>query len=87
MKKLVQVTQIVEVEIDEAKFTPDFMSSFNETIFDADLNDHFEHIAQLHARGIYDEFSTFIEGYGPPKEMGIKARVKDHEIEILGGVA
>lgn len=83
MKRKVQVTQIVEIEIDETKFTPEFLAEFSGSIFDADLDDHFEHIGQLYARGIADEFSTFIEGYGPPAEMGIKAQWIDSETEIL----
>lgn len=83
MKRQVIVTQVVEVEIDETKFTPDFMAEFDRTIFAADLDRHFEHLAQLHARGIFDEFTGFIEGYGPPAEMGIKAKVVSQEEEII----
>lgn len=83
MKRKVQVTQIIEVEIDEAKFTPEFMAEFSGFMFEADLNDHFEYIAQAYARGIYDEFSDFLEGYGPPKDMGIKVKQVGQEEEIL----
>lgn len=81
MKRNVIVTQIIEVEIDESKFTPAFMIGFNETIFDADLDDHLEHLGQLYARGIADDFSSFIEGYGPPTEMGIKFRHRGQEVD------
>lgn len=83
MKRQIQVTQIIEVELDEKKFTPEFLADFNGSIFDASLDDHFEHLAQLYARGIADEFSTFIEGYGPPAEMGIKAKALQLETETL----
>jgi hypothetical protein len=82
--KTVAVQQIVKVTVDESKFTPEFMESFRQTMFHfTDIDDHLEHLAQLYARGIHDNLSTFIEGYGPPKEMGIKAQVTDVTEEIM----
>lgn len=46
------------------------------------LDDHIEHLGQLYARGVCDAFTTFIEGCGPPKEMGIECRVTDVFEEI-----
>lgn len=85
--KQVNVTQTVEVTIDETKFTPDMMASYRETFYPYhSLDDHMGHIAQLEARGLtYQPHigNEFIEGYGPANEMGIKARVVDTEIEVL----
>jgi len=72
MKKSVIVKQYVEVEIDETKFTEEFIETFREVFYNFhDIEDHIEHLAQLHCRGIADNYS-FIEGYGEAKEMGIK---------------
>lgn len=73
MKRQVQVTMTVDIEIDEAKFDDTFMREFRETQYNfTTLDQHIEHLAQLSARGCEDSFSTFIEGYGPTKDMGIK---------------
>lgn len=82
----VEVRQIVNVDLDESKFDEAFLEEFRESFYQFDtLADHAEHIAQLEARGLTSlEFSpTFIEGYGPSEEMGIKARVSSTEMEIL----
>jgi hypothetical protein len=79
MKRTVEVRHVVEVEIDESKFTPDFMREFRENFYDfASLNEHFEHLAQLYARGLDRDF---IEGYGPVEEMGISMRTVDIDAE------
>lgn len=83
MKKFVKVEQTVEVEVDEAKFTQDFMAEFREVMYPfASLNEHICHLGQLHARGLADDLS-FIEGYGPAKAMGIRFRVVDAGEEIV----
>lgn len=73
MKKTILVTQSVNVEVDESKFTQEFFDDFNRHFynFGNDIDKHIEHLAQLFARGIAGPFSTFIEGYGEPEEMGI----------------
>ena len=90
MKKVVKFSQYVEVEIDEKKFDDEFCKAFNRYFFDAskyaenreeELDEHIKHLAQLNARGIYDD-TDFIEGYGPAKEMGIKFDILDTEGEI-----
>lgn len=83
-KFLVDVTQTVEVELDEAKFDEAFMAEFRQSFYRFDeLHEHAEHIGQLVARGLHDiEYSPeFIEGYGPSNEMGIKARILHSDIE------
>lgn len=83
MKKNVLVTQQVSVEVDEARFTPEFMAEFRASMYPfTRIEDHIEHLAQLYARGIYDD-DSFIEGYGPAKEMGIKFKSVEQYEEIL----
>jgi len=93
-KFTVDVTQTVEVTLDETKFTPEFFSEFNTTITDFGgddgdvewaLRQHAEHLAWVHAAGREDleSRSAFIEGYGPAPDMGIKARVTDTETVLV----
>lgn len=72
MKFYITVSIDVEVEIEEAKFTPEFMEEFRRDFYPFELiEDHAKHLAQLRARGLVDDHS-FIEGYGRPENMGIK---------------
>jgi hypothetical protein len=80
----IAVTQTVEVVLDGEAFNEAFMQEFRDGFYDYyTIEEHAEHIAQLHARGIFDggSWDEFIEGYGFAKEMGIRARVIDTEIE------
>lgn len=71
MKK-VQVTSVVNVTIDESKFTSEFMQEFRESYYPfKTIDDHIQHLGQMYARGLYSEIPGFIEGYGPANEMGI----------------
>lgn len=79
--KEVVVTQIVRVTVDDTKFTPEFFAEFEESFFPyGTVEQHIEHLAQLHARGVVDD-GDFIEGYGPAKDMGIKLDVVPHSTE------
>lgn len=70
--KRVVVSQVIEVTVDDTKFTPEFFAEFEATMFPYDTIDrHIEHLAQLYARGVVDQ-GDFIEGYGPSEDMGIK---------------
>jgi hypothetical protein len=86
-KFTVEVRQIVVVELDETKFDDAFMEEFRDSLYPfMTLADHAEHIAQLEARGLLDlEFDPyrFIEGYGPARDMGIKANVTATDMEVL----
>lgn len=85
-KYQIEVTQLVEVELDESKFDETFMEEFRQSFYSFDtLQEHAEHIAQLQARGIIelDTGSEFVEGYGPSKDMGIRARVLDTNIDVV----
>lgn len=85
----VEVTQLVEVELDASKFDADFMQEFRSSFFSFDtIEGHAEHIAQLQARGVIDvsgRSSEFIEGYGPSEEMGISANVIEADVDLIGG--
>jgi hypothetical protein len=72
---------MVHVTVDKAKFTPEFMAEFRRNMFPfATIEEHIAHLGQLHARGIADDRS-FIEGYGPAKEMGISFFIAHGDIE------
>lgn len=80
--KTVLVTLRIDVTVDESKFTPEFMQEFREGFFDANtIDEHREHLAQMHARGICDD-DGFIEGYGPAQDMGIKFNHIETDTEI-----
>lgn len=69
---MVEVTHQVEVELDETKFTREFMSEFRASFYGFEtIGEHACHLAQLVTRELVDEHTSFIEGYGPPQEMGI----------------
>jgi hypothetical protein len=73
------VTFGIEVEVDESMFTDTFMEEFRRDFYPFyDIQRHVEHIAQLEARGLLDDFT---EGYGPIKYMGIKARVLGWDVD------
>jgi hypothetical protein len=84
-KRKVQVTQIIEVEMDDAKFDADFMAEFTSSFYPYDtLEEHAEHLGQLYARGVaVDLPGEFIEGYGPADQMGIKFHHVGQETEII----
>jgi hypothetical protein len=73
MKREVEVTQVISVEIDESKFDETFLKEFREFFYPFhEVEDHYHHLAQLYARGIVgSRKNDFIEGYGPAPEMGI----------------
>jgi len=86
MKRTVEVTTFVEVEIDESQFTPEFMEAFRASFFPFHtLEDHIEHLAQLQARGAIGWIDSFVEGYGRLDKMGIKLSdpADDMETRVL----
>jgi hypothetical protein len=85
MKRQVAVTQVVEVEVDENKFTEEWMTEWRQTFYPfRSVDRHIKHIAQLEARGGLSK--DFTEGYGPLADMGIKAKVVSTEIVDLPGL-
>jgi hypothetical protein len=68
----VLITQTVLVEIDQSKFDEAFLKEFRDHFYNfRTIDDHLKHLGQLYARGLVDN-NSFIEGYGPAKDMGIK---------------
>jgi len=83
MKKSIVVSQEIKVTIDESKFDEAFMEEFRQSFYHfTTIDDHLCHLAQLYARGLVDEFSTFIEGYGPMADMGISFETGFQEEEV-----
>ncbi|MCK9615913.1 MAG: hypothetical protein M0R48_10585 [Candidatus Omnitrophica bacterium] len=80
----VEVTNTVEVTLDETKFTPEFMKAFSSYMWPVDdIEEHAIHLAQMHVRGMADWPSTFIEGYGPAEKMGISFRITDRSEKVI----
>lgn len=72
MKATVEVTQFITVEVPDSLFTEEFMKNFREYFYDfEEPGEHLKHLAQMHARGVADDFS-FIEGYGDAPKLGIR---------------
>lgn len=77
MKKVfeVEITKIVEVEVDESIFTPEFNKSFSRHFYDIYCpSEHLENLAKQYAR---DNFMSngSPEGYPSAQEMGLKIRL------------
>lgn len=87
-KHLVTVILIVEVTLDDSKFTPEFFEEYQESIAPyGTVQKHAEHLAWLHATGVEDldtSLNPFVEGYGPINDFGIRAMTKDTEVEYEG---
>jgi hypothetical protein len=82
----VLVKQTVKVELDETKFTPEFLEEFAAHFFDYEcVEQHAEHIGQLAAREVYafnrHRPTEFVEGYGEIGKFGITAEVINTELE------
>lgn len=81
-KRTVEVTITVDVEVDETKFDDTFMCEFRQQQYAFhSLDDHISHLAALEAQTLINR--DFIEGYGPAKDMGIKAEVTGLYTEIV----
>lgn len=81
----VRVTQEIIVTLEESKFDETFMKEFQENFYSfITLDEHAQHLAQLYARGLADNYS-FIEGYGPAQDMNIKFKEKlgKFDVEIV----
>lgn len=74
MKKFeVEVIRTVTVELDETKFTEEFLDEFSKYISPSidDLLTHVEHLAWAFAAGRVDN-RQFIEGYGHTEDFCIR---------------
>lgn len=84
MKKVVKVTQYIEVEIDEAKFNEEFIQDFKEYMFNFDtIEEHISYLAELFAKRVVINESSFIDGYGIASDMGIKFSEESICVEIV----
>jgi hypothetical protein len=73
----------VIVTVDEKKFDEKFLKEYRETFYDFEtIEDHCKHLAGLYVRGMIGDRDAFIEGYGDPREMGIKFEVIAHGSEV-----
>lgn len=86
-KFIVEVTNCVEITLDETKFDAEFFRQFNESIHDFgnDLTEHARHLAVLYVRGVADN-DEFIEGYGPAKDMGLKFHTIDEWDDLVSSI-
>lgn len=83
IKHTVEVLVCVEVEVDEAAFTPEYMAAFRDCFYNFDsIEDHVRHIASAKVDGIIDEGGGFLEGYGDLADMGIRVRESGREVEV-----
>lgn len=73
MKKTYTVETIVTVEVDESKFTPEFLHSFSSAITPLDdVDEHMGSLAEAFAIGQISGYpKEFVEGYGELESMGI----------------
>lgn len=73
MRQTYRVEQYVTVEVDEDKFTPEFMEEFRASFYPyGTVEDHMQSLAILFSSGVYGPLTNFIEGYGNPADFGIK---------------
>lgn len=80
MKKVVECSTRVTVEVDETKFTEQFMREFRQSFFPFyTVEEHIGHLGQLAARGMLRD--DFVEGYGPPADFGIVVSDPDDHFE------
>jgi hypothetical protein len=82
-KYKVEVTQTIEVELDESKFTDEFNKIYDEyfSYFGGDLEEHAKQLAWL----TLVTSGNFYEGYGELSEMNIKTRELEGEnrLEVI----
>lgn len=80
----IEVTQEVEVTLDEAFFSPEFLAEFQRDFYSIDsVREHAENIAQQYARGVASDYDGFIEGYGETKEMNLKVKLGDMSVYTM----
>jgi len=78
--RTIEVIQIINVSLNEDKFNNEFMNEFRRNFYEFNtIEDHRKHLAQLFARGLINESTDFIEGYGEIKTLGISFSVVHQE--------
>ena len=86
MKRKVEARLIIEIEVDENKFTDEFQEEFAECIgLMESIDEHIEHLACLfvEVENCHFDDHLFVEGYGDLSEMGIKAELLDSDYHLL----
>lgn len=82
--KTVEVTQTIQVSLDETKFDDKFMAEFRSYMYPFySIDDHAKHLAQMEARGLIANVNDHIEGYGHIREMGISMNLLDQDENIV----
>jgi hypothetical protein len=83
MRKTVILTSYVDIEVDETKFTDEFMVDFRQSFYEFNtLDDHLAHLARLADGNNFYLLSKFIEGYGEPDDFGIKIHGINYDSEV-----
>lgn len=82
-KFTVRVETYIDVEVDETKFTPEFMEKFREYFFPfQSIEEHVGHLGACFANKMISG-DGFIEGYGEAKDFGLKFTDEGTEADIL----
>ena len=80
-KYTVTVSHLVEVDLDESKFTAEFMDEFRENFYPFhSIESHANHIAKLKVREL---LMPFIEGHGAAPDFSISAEIVDVSMDTL----
>lgn len=83
MQRSIGYKVLIQVTVDESKFTDEFMEEFRRHFYPFNtIEEHMEHLAQLEARGLIG-VDNFVEGYGDIREFGVKFGVGSGETEIV----
>jgi hypothetical protein len=76
--KMVEVTHMVAVTLDETKFDDAFMREFRDCMYPFNtIEEHMKHLAIMYSRGHISFGHPLIEGYGYMNEMGIRLGTGD----------
>lgn len=81
----VDITQRLYVEIDESKFTAEWLADFRKTFYKLnDIVDHVEFLAKLEARGVIhtQDQDCFIEGYGQASDFKLKITKGEMDVDV-----
>lgn len=86
-KHTIKVVRLIEVTVDESKFTPEFMGEFRRHFYPSfhTISDHADHLAALYASGVIHDLDPdpFVEGYGRLSEFGVEFRELNTETEAV----
>jgi hypothetical protein len=84
-KYTVDISQRLYVEIDETKFTPEWLADFRKTFYKLnDITAHVEFLAKLEARGMIhtQDQDCFIEGYGQASDFKLKITKGEMDVDV-----